>query len=216
MREALAEAGCVLCGVSVSRRVFGVPRTPAGRTGRLDVVFAGAGGNGGGGLACARHLANRGVPVTVVLNCKPAALSGAMATQYGVVERMDLPVRVATLGSTSVTDAVAVDALVGYGLTEALRGTAAELAADCNDAATVVSLDVPTGVNATTGEVPGPAVEADRTLTLALPKTGLEPAAGDLLLGDIAVPPVVYEELDIPYRRPFDGYVVSIESVEGR
>ncbi len=174
------------------------------------VVLAGAGGNGGGGLGCARHLANRGVPVTVVLDRPAADLSGATATQHDALEATDVPVREAP-SDPPLQDALAVDALVGYGLTEALRGTAAELASVCDDAETVVSLDVPTGVNATTGDAPGPAVDADATLTLALPKTGLGPNAGDLLLGDIAIPAAAYSDLGIPYRDPFrEEYVVSI------
>jgi len=70
--------------------------------------------------------------------------------------------------------------------------------------ATVVSLDVPSGMIATTGERPGPAVEADSVLTLALPKTGLAEFDGDLWLGDIAIPAGVYDALDIPYSNPFD------------
>ncbi|WP_254841352.1 NAD(P)H-hydrate epimerase [Natronomonas marina] len=182
------------------------------REGRRVVVFAGGGGNGGGGLACARHLHNCGVPVAVVLDRDPASLSGATATQHRVLDAMEVPVRRAD--DDRDAGVVAVDALVGYGLTEALRGRAAELAVACNDAATVVSLDVPTGVNATTGEVPGPAVEADATLTLALPKTGLGPNAGDLLLGDIGIPAAVYEELDVQYRNPFEEYVVRIRRTE--
>jgi hypothetical protein len=45
-------------------------------------------------------------------------------------------------------------------------------------------------------------LDADVTLTLALPKTGLGPNAGELYLGDIAIPQAVYEELEIPYQPP--------------
>lgn len=177
------------------------------REDRPVVVFVGRGGNGGG-LACARHLANRGVPVRVVLDRPPGGLSGATETQHDVLEAMDVTIREGT--SPAVSDALAVDALVGYGLSEALRGTAADLAEACNDAERTVSLDVPSGTDATTGEIPGSAVEADVTLTLALPKTGLGPNAGTLLLGDIAIPAAAYEHLDIPYRGPFEEYVVPI------
>lgn len=181
----------------------------ARRDGEGVVVFARGGGNGGGGLACARHLSNRGVPTTVVLDRPPEELGGATEGQYATVAAMDLPVRT---GTPAVTDAVAVDALVGYGLSEALEGRTAGLARRCTDAGTVVSLDVPSGVDATTGDVPGPSVDADTTLTLALPKTGLGSTAGELRLGDIAVPRVVYDRLDIPYRSPFRSrYVVPIQ-----
>lgn len=184
----------------------------ARRDGAAVVVFAGGGGNGGGGLVCARHLSNRGVPTTVVLDRPPAELDGATEAQYASVAAMDLQDRTDT--PAAVTDSVGVDALVGYGLSEGLDGRTAELARRCTDADTVVSLDVPSGVDASTGDVPGPAVDADTTLTLALPKTGLGATAGDIWLGDIALPGVVYDRLDIPYRRPFESrYVVPIHRV---
>jgi NAD(P)H-hydrate epimerase len=174
---------------------------------RLVVVFAGGGGNGGGGFACVRHLLNRGVPVTVVADRPASETTGAAGTQRRILETSGVAVR---SEPPSLDGRLAVDALVGYGLSEALRGTAADLAAACNDADAVVSLDVPTGVNATTGAVPGVAVDADATLTLALPKTGLGPNGGELLLGDIGIPASVYERLEIPYQQPFEEYVVRI------
>jgi NAD(P)H-hydrate epimerase len=55
----------------------------------------------------------------------------------------------------------------------------------------VISLDVPSGLNATTGEALGPAVNPARTLTLALLKTGLYGIPGELYLADISIPPAV-------------------------
>jgi NAD(P)H-hydrate epimerase len=177
------------------------------RDGRPVVVLAGGGGNGGGGLACARHLLNRDVPVTVVTDRPAASTTGAAATQRRILEATGATVRDE---APSLAGRFAVDALVGYGLTDALDGVAADLARACDDADGVVSLDVPSGVNATTGAVPGAAVDADATLTLALPKTGLGPNGGELLLGDIGIPASVYERLEIPYEQPFEEYVVPI------
>src|SRR6056297_750352 len=52
------------------------------------IVVAGNGGNGGGGLTCARHLANRKIPVQVVLDRPPAGLSGAVAHQCRILNEM--------------------------------------------------------------------------------------------------------------------------------
>jgi len=169
-------------------------------------VLAGNGGNGGGGLACARHLANRGLPVRVVLDRDPGALDGVTAEQLRILEAMDVSIESpgSDTGVDAAFDGLAVDALIGYGLTGAPRGAAAELIEAVGDAAeTVVSLDVPSGVNATSGEAPGVAVEPDRTVTLALPKTGLAAVDGDLLLADLSIPAAVYDRLDIEYGRPF-------------
>jgi NAD(P)H-hydrate epimerase len=173
----------------------------AGRT----LVFAGNGGNGGGAMACARHLSNHGVPVEVVLDRDPGELSGAAQAQYRILDSMAVPVRA---GEPERVDeaSVLVDGLVGYGLDGALRGTAGALVDAMNDAgAPVVSLDVPSGVNATTGARPGPAIDPDEVVTLALPKTGLTAYASRIKLLDIGIPAVVYDTLDIPYDGPF-GY----------
>ncbi len=176
------------------------------------VVLAGNGGNGGGGLCAARHLANRSVDVSVVLDRPPADLDGAARTQYETLAAMGVPVDEGVDVLAERDAETVVDALVGYGLDGPLRGTAGALveAVETRDA-TVVSLDVPSGMVATTGERPGSAVEADQVLTLALPKTGLTAFGGDVWLGDVAIPAGVYDALDIPYANPFeDGYRVRL------
>lgn len=176
-------------------------------------VLAGTGGNGGGGLACARHLENRGVSVTVVLDRAADALDGAAATQYRILDEMNARVVTADVSDASSEADVIVDALVGYGLHGAPRGRTRELIDRGNAAETpIVSLDVPSGLDATTGERPGSAVEPDEILTLALPKTGLSAAESPLYLGDIGIPSTVYERVGIEYRIPFrESYCVELE-----
>ncbi|TKX57131.1 NAD(P)H-hydrate epimerase [Halorubrum sp. SS5] len=179
--------------------------------GRSDVpisVLAGNGGNGGGGLACARHLANRDVPVRIVLDRAPSEVSGVTAEQLRILEAMDVTIESPDCDTDTYTalDDLVVDSLIGYGLTGAPRGAAAELIETVDGAAeTIVSLDVPSGTNATTGEAPGVAVEPDLTATLALPKTGLATVGGDLRLVDLSIPQVVYDRLEIEYCNPFGG-----------
>jgi NAD(P)H-hydrate epimerase len=188
-------------------------RSSDGSDGQI-AVLAGNGGNGGGGLACARHLANRDLPVRVVLDRDPAALDGVTAEQLRILEAMDVSIEwvVADADIDAALDGLIVDALIGYGLTGAPRGAAAGLIEAVDNAAeTIVSLDVPSGTNATTGETPGVAVEPDRTVTLALPKTGLSAVGGDLRLVDLSIPATVYDRLDIEYDDPFgDGFAVSL------
>ncbi|MGM0685328.1 MAG: NAD(P)H-hydrate epimerase, partial [Halobacteriota archaeon] len=156
----------------------------SGLSGAPVTVLAGNGGNGGGGLACARHLANREASVRVVLDRDPSEIDGVAGEQLRIVEAMGVPVEGAgggpDLNLDAPLDGVVVDALIGYGLTGAPRGPAAALIAAAGDAAgAVVSLDGPSGTNATTGEAPGAAVDPDLTATLALPKTGLAAVGGD-------------------------------------
>lgn len=174
-------------------------------------VLAGNGGNGGGGLACARHLANHDVSVSVVLDRNPDELDGAAAHQHATLAEMDVPVTVSP-DQLRDADGTVVDALVGYGLSGSLGGPAADLIEAIPDRADLVSLDVPSGVDATTGDTPGVAVDPDLTVTLALPKTGLDPERYRLLLADIGIPAVVYHRAGVVYRTPFDrDYLVSIQ-----
>lgn len=171
------------------------------RDGRV-IILAGAGGNGGGGLACARHLTNRDVPITVILDRDPAAFEGATATQYSILKAMGVPM-------TTAHDRIAsadliVDALIGYGLEDAPRGRAGDLVEEVSATNTpVLSLDIPSGYDATTGETPGTAIHPDRTLTLALPKTGLQNIPGELYVADIGIPVVPFRRLGLSYTNPF-------------
>jgi len=169
------------------------------------VVVAGNGGNGGGGLACARHLHNHDVRVAVVLDRDPDSLSGAAAQQYRILDATDIPV---TSGAEELAAfdriGVVVDALIGYGLDGPLRDPARGLVGETNRRGSrVVSLDVPSGIDATTGETLGAAVHPETTVTLAVPKTGLRTCPGRLVLADIGIPRIVYDRLDIPYDDPF-------------
>jgi len=167
-------------------------------------VLAGDGGNGGGGLCAARHLANRGVDVSVVLDRPPGELTGAAETQYETVSAMGVPIGTGPESVGASSPDVLVDALVGYGLSGPLRGPAADLVERVEAASTpVLSLDVPSGLDATTGDRPGVAVSPERVLTLALPKTGLAAVDAPVHLADISVPAGVYDDLDIPYDSPF-------------
>jgi NAD(P)H-hydrate epimerase len=108
-----------------------------------------------------------------------------------------------------------VDALVGYSLRGAPRGRVAQLIAQCNqENARVLSLDLPSGLDATTGETPGVVVAPERTLTLALPKTGLRNVPGELYLADIGMPPEVYEPLGFSFEWPWrERYWVALGEV---
>jgi len=155
------------------------------------VVLAGPGGNGGGGLVAARHLANWGVGISVVLGKEREEMGPVPAHQLDVLDRMSVP----TVAEPSTADLV-IDALIGYSLRGNPRGRAADLIEWTGDqAAPVLSLDTPSGLDVTTGEPGRPSVSAAATLTLAAPKTGLLAAdsVGDLYLADISVPPAVYD-----------------------
>jgi NAD(P)H-hydrate epimerase len=178
--------------------VFGPPRV---------LVLAGPGGNGGGGLVAARHLANRGRQVRVVLATQAERLAAVPRHQLDILTRMGVPVAVAarlddlpsTLHAHGDVDLV-IDALLGYSLSGDPREPVASLIRWINEqSAPVLSLDTPSGLDVTSGVPAEPCVLATATLTLALPKTGLlrAPQVGQLHLADISVPPVLYRRLGI-------------------
>lgn len=90
-----------------------------------------------------------------------------------------------------------MDGIIGYSLRGAPRGRVAEMIRWANEQKLpVLALDLPSGLNASTGEALEPTVRAAATMTLALPKVGLRTAekkvVGDLYLADIGVPPELY------------------------
>jgi NAD(P)H-hydrate epimerase len=116
---------------------------------------------------------------------------------------MQVPVAlVGAVGEAGAADLV-VDGVIGYSLRGAPRGAAARLIRWANGQdAPVLALDVPSGVDTTTGTVSDPAIRATATMTLALPKVGLRASGvsdyvGELYLADISVPPALYAALDL-------------------
>jgi NAD(P)H-hydrate epimerase len=185
------------------------------------VALCGTGNNGGGGMVAARYLSNRGLPVTVLLAGEEDQLKPIPGQQWDTLSQ--LPVSRLLIGSEDTklpfqSADLVIDALIGYGLDGPLRHRQTRLVEALLEArpAAIVSLDVPSGLNATTGAVEGQAVTADVTLTLALPKTGLlkpeaQPFVGDLYLADIGVPPQLYRYLNLEPQYLFiDAPVIPV------
>jgi NAD(P)H-hydrate epimerase len=174
---------------------------------RNVTVLAGPGGNGGGGICAARHMHNRGLDVSLVLATSKTKIHDAAAAQLEILQSTQVSlIPQADAKKTIRSAALVVDALLGYSLRGAPKGRVKELIELCNrEAARVLSLDIPSGMNATTGDEPGVSITgAERTLTLALPKTGLQKYPGELYLADIGIPPEVYRKLDLN-GEPFFG-----------
>lgn len=163
---------------------------------RRVVVVAGPGGNGGGGLVAARHLANRAVAVVAVLTRPASVLGPVTGRQLAALRWTDVDV---ADEPPSPPDLV-IDAMIGYSLDGAPRGRTAELIERVQRGRSpVLALDTPTGIDVDTGVAHDPAVHADATLTLALPKPGLvdNPWVGALFVADICVPRRVYRQVGV-------------------
>ena len=134
---------------------------------------------------------------------EPSRLGEVPRRQSAILERMGVPIVVADEAVGLPSADLLVDALIGYSLRGAPSGAAAALVRAANGhGAPILALDVPSGLDSTTGEVHEPAVRAAATLTLALPKRGLRAEGaqghvGELYLADIRVPPARYAGDDV-------------------
>ncbi|GHF61885.1 bifunctional ADP-dependent NAD(P)H-hydrate dehydratase/NAD(P)H-hydrate epimerase [Streptomyces sp. ID03-2B] len=171
------------------------------RTGRVYgsrvLLLVGSGDNGGDALYAGARLARRGAGVRALLlapdRAHPGGLAALLAAGGRVVDGPD------GLGALDLV----VDGITGIGGRGGLREDAAELLhAVTRDRAPVLSVDLPSGVEADTGEVHGDAVRADATVTFGTYKPGLliDPAAehaGALRLVDIGLGPELPEPPDL-------------------
>lgn len=163
-------------------------------------IFCGPGQNGGDGFAIARHLHNRGRVVLVML-LGASRVAGDARTNLEICRQLDIPIVEveddATLDRALVRALecdLIIDAIFGTGLTRKAEG----IFADAIEALStlripVLAVDVPSGINASTGDVEPPVVRADCTVTFALPKIAhlFEPAAsfcGELFVEEISIP----------------------------
>ncbi len=151
-------------------------------------VFCGSGSNGGDGLVAARHLQLRGAPVKLVAVEEPARWRGDAAANWKRAHALGLTL--AGARQRPEPGAVIVDAIFGTGLSRPVAGPAAAAIRRIREArpgCTVLAVDLPSGLDADTGQPQGDAVAADVTVTIGLPKLGLALEPGRSLAGRIVV-----------------------------
>jgi NAD(P)H-hydrate epimerase len=165
-------------------------------SGKKVCCLVGRGNNGGDGLVAARCLHNWGADVVVVLGGERGELRDIPAAQLSVVDKMGVSI---SGPDGSFEDAeLLVDALLGYGARGNPREPTAGLIRRANASGIpILAVDVPSGLDATTGEAGDPCVRANATATFALPKTGFLNAGarkltGELYVADISMPEPVY------------------------
>jgi ADP-dependent NAD(P)H-hydrate dehydratase / NAD(P)H-hydrate epimerase len=167
------------------------------------VILAGPGNNGGDGFVAARHLARAGAEVVVAFVAAEARPKNAdSARNWDRLQRepkvqlIHAPVArdVAILGQGIEKAAIVVDALLGTGVSGALRDpirTAVEVVNRARAAMVpVLAVDTPTAVDLSSGQPSDPAVRADLTITFHRPKTGLRAKLGAALVGRVLVAPI--------------------------
>jgi NAD(P)H-hydrate epimerase len=156
----------------------------------------GKGNNGGDALVAARHIHGWGATVKVVMGGARTELRDLPARQLGVIDRLSIAVVEPEKGFEG--SELIVDGLLGYGSKGPPREPVAGLIRQINSSGVpTLAVDVPSGLDATTGRPNEPCVVAKATLTLGFPKTGfLNPGSrrfvGELYLADISMPREVY------------------------
>jgi len=195
--------------------VFYVIHSEFGIEGKRFIVFCGGGNNGGDGFVVARKLHSNGGIVKVFLLGDSNKLTGCAKDNFDIIST--LPFQVERLTSAeqaapevSGSDAI-VDAIFGTGLGRDVAGLYGEVIDLINQSRkTVVSVDIPSGVNGNTGQVMGCAVNADYTVTFGLPKLGnlLYPGfelCGKLYVTHISFSPSHYntDEITVETNDPF-------------
>ncbi|MBD1544158.1 NAD(P)H-hydrate epimerase [Arthrobacter sp. IA7] len=154
------------------------------------VVLAGKGNNGGDGLFAAAHLAGRGMRTTAVLASATAHPDGLAAFRRAGGRVLALTdANAGELAALAGRADVVFDALLGTGAQGGLRGATAELVSQlaASTRGLVVACDVPSGVDADTGEAAGPVLPADITVTFGGAKAGLLADPGADFAGRVEV-----------------------------
>ncbi|SEB70015.1 NAD(P)H-hydrate dehydratase [Paenibacillus sp. GP183] len=206
-RETIERIGfpAILLMENAARGVADAVLKAAETVGRCWLVLVGKGNNGADGLAAARHLVEAGLEVSIVYAEKPdddcskeTAMQRQFAIEWGIVSSV--------AGDSSIPweryDGI-IDALLGTGSKGAPRRQYASLIIAVNDSQLpIISVDIPSGINADTGEVYVPCIQAVHTVTFAFSKRGLlqfpgASRAGKVTVCPIGIPVQLAEQLEV-------------------
>ncbi|MGM0651228.1 MAG: NAD(P)H-hydrate dehydratase [Bacillota bacterium] len=179
------------------------------------VILAGHGNNGGDGLVAARLLEKAGYKVFLWCSAKPGGCKAEAAGQEKYLKKVGYPINYLTDKSglevlvEDVQNAdLVIDALLGIGVDREITGLTADLIKIVNDSnVPVLAVDIPSGIDADSGQILGIAVKADWTITFAAPKLGmfLYPGAGltgKVIVGDIHIPDNLLKEETVELVTP--------------
>lgn len=172
--------------------------------GKRAIVLCGKGNNGGDGFVVARYLLEAGVHGEIALIGAASELRGDAAANYLVLTRLGYAIReiphLEALPDLRPADFI-VDALLGTGVRGPLQGLMAQIVNRVNESGRpVIAIDLPTGMNTDTGEVAGPCVQAQLTVTIGCRKQGLlfTPAreyAGETVVAEIGFPDIAFRQV---------------------
>lgn len=185
------------------------------------IVLAGSGNNGGDGFVIARRLFDYGYDVLLCLLVERERIKGDARVHFDVYIRRQLPLFELTKASYDELRAhldhadVIVDAILGTGARGSIREPIRTVIQAVNESGkTIVSVDIPSGVEADTGVVRDIAIIADYTVTFVMPKKGFFLSDGPKHVGnwqvaDISIPASIVAELGLELPRVITDDVVQ-------
>ncbi|HAX61579.1 MAG TPA: NAD(P)H-hydrate epimerase [Elusimicrobia bacterium] len=161
---------------------------------RQVTIFCGGGNNGGDGFVIARHLFNHGIKVKVFTAQKTSKYSGDALTNLNIIRKIKIPVTYLSSQKIKIPKVdLIVDALLGTGTKGKIREPYKKIIQKINSAKIpVVSVDIPSGIDADTGKNLGGAVKSNLTVTMVAIKKGLRihdgrKCAGKIIVTDIGL-----------------------------
>ncbi|RKU06120.1 bifunctional ADP-dependent NAD(P)H-hydrate dehydratase/NAD(P)H-hydrate epimerase [Candidatus Poribacteria bacterium] len=168
-------------------------------------ILVGKGNNGGDGLVIGRQLAHAGRDVHLFLVSPPESFTDEAEINLQIAKNLGLPIEAiltdtgsygtGTVPTTLASCELLVDAIFGTGLRGTVRDPIATVINTINDLATpILSVDLPSGLDADTGNPLGSCVGADMTVTIGLPKRGLLVHPGAELAGKLEVVDIGFPE----------------------
>lgn len=207
------------------------------KKGSIITIISGKGNNGGDGFVAARNLTNEGYKVKLFLLYPPSELKGIAAEAFKRLEGTLLEPLI--LDDENIMDFddltkgthLFIDAIFGFGLKGAIKGKAADVIQKINRSEQpVLSVDIPSGLEADSGRAHGECIRATKTVTFTCPKVGMVvypgvTYCGEIITRDIGIPQKLIEadattqliskkmvKESLP-PRPFDAHKKSLGRV---
>ncbi|MFQ6079327.1 MAG: NAD(P)H-hydrate epimerase, partial [Thermodesulfobacteriota bacterium] len=185
-------------------------------------VIAGKGNNGGDAFVIARHLINRGLGVNIFLLAENKAVKGDAKTNLDILTKDGIEVReLATfrefeaIRDDLLSHDLFIEGILGTGLASEVKGYYREVISALNATEKpIVAIDIPSGLDATSGKPLGTSIQAAFTPTFGLPKVGqlIHPGVefvGELEVIDIGIPGDLIEDEEIRV------HLIQYEDIQG-
>lgn len=170
------------------------------------VVMCGSGNNGGDGFVIARHLIEAGIPTTTFLVGSDQRLKPDARINFDILRRLygsinNIDEEHDLLADMLRKTNIVVDAIFGVGLNRNVEGSYKNVIEQINASGNpVLAVDVPSGLDATTGDILGACIVAEQTMTFTCAKSGFYLNAGPRCCGriktvDIGIPKVIQQKV---------------------